>query len=100
MTAPELPTPEWREDEISQIPALQLLVALGWQYLSPAEALALRGGRRGRVVLTDVLAERLRALNVIEHRGERVPFSEANIHAAMRALEEISPRDGLVRANE
>ena len=39
------PTPLMKEDHASQIPALQLLQNLGWQYLSPAEALALRGGR-------------------------------------------------------
>ena len=34
--------PSFREQLISQIPALQLLMAMGWQYLTPDEALALR----------------------------------------------------------
>ena len=42
--------PSYREELISQIPALQLLMAMGWQYLTPAEALALRGGKKGAVV--------------------------------------------------
>jgi len=39
-----LPNPyAFRETLISQIPALQLLMAPGYRYLTPAEALALRG---------------------------------------------------------
>ena len=33
----------FREQLISQIPALQLLLSLGWEYLTPDETLALRG---------------------------------------------------------
>lgn len=36
--------PSHREKLISQIPALQVLMHLGYEYLTPAEALALRGG--------------------------------------------------------
>jgi len=32
-----------REELISQIPALRLLIALGYRYLPPGEVLALRG---------------------------------------------------------
>ena len=35
-------TPSFREKLISQIPALQLLMAMGWEYLPPDEALPLR----------------------------------------------------------
>ena len=35
----------FREELISQIPALQLLKAMGYRYLTPAEALNLRGGK-------------------------------------------------------
>ena len=31
-------TPSFKKDHISQIPALQMLVNLGYTYLSPAEA--------------------------------------------------------------
>ena len=91
--------PEWHEDEISQVPALQLLVSLGWSYLTPAEALEQRGGRRSRAILTDVLAERLRRMNRVRARGEELPFTESNIVAAVQAVDEI-PFDGLIRTNE
>ena len=44
------PTPSFNEDDISQIPALQLLQNLGYTYLTPEEALALRGGRMSAVL--------------------------------------------------
>ena len=37
-------TLSFKEDHISQIPALMLLEKLGYSYLSPAEALEMRGG--------------------------------------------------------
>jgi len=76
----------FRETLISQIPALQLLMALGYEYLTPAEVLALRGQCKREVLLSGVLAPWLRAHNVIEARGQRVAFSEANIQTAIRRL--------------
>ncbi len=99
MTATDLPTPEWREDESSQIPALQLLVNLGWTYLSPNEAHRARGGRTSRVQLTSILANQLRELNVIRFKGGEHQFSEANIEEAIQALENREP-DSVVRVNE
>ncbi len=70
----------------SQLPALQLLINLGWQYLAPAEALALRGGKVSNVVLTGVLEPWLRANNQISYKGQRHPFSDANIREAIERL--------------
>lgn len=45
--------PSFRSDEkyLSQIPALQALVNPGYQYPTPAEALAACGGKAGNVLL-------------------------------------------------
>lgn len=74
------------EKHQSQIPALQLLVALGFKPLSQDEALALRGGRLRNVVLDDVLADALLRLNRFSHRGKDYPFDLADAHEAMRRL--------------
>ena len=87
------------EDAVSQLPALKLLMSLGWEYITPAEALALRGGRRSEVLLYGVLEEWLREHNRIDYRGESVPFTEANIASAIASLRD-EPDDGLVRTNE
>jgi type I restriction enzyme R subunit len=91
--------PSFLEDHISQIPALQLLQNLGWRYLTPGEAVALRGGKRGNVLLEAVLVEQLRKLNRIRFKGEEHEFSEANIQTAVQALKDVR-YDGLVRTNE
>ena len=91
--------PSFLEDHISQIPALQLLQNLGWQYLTPAEAVSLRGGKLGNVLLETVLVEQLRKFNRIRFKGEEYEFSEANIQAAVQALKDVL-YDGLVRTNE
>ena len=56
-------TPSYIEDHISQIPAIQLLIKLGYNYLSPDEALEVRDGRKSNVVLTSVLREQLQKIN-------------------------------------
>ena len=77
--------PSFKEDHISQIPALQLLQRLGWTYLSPEQALALRGGRPARVILHAVLEEQLRKMNRIQFKGQTYAFSEGNIQTAIQA---------------
>jgi len=92
-------TPSFKEDDISQVPALQLLQHLGWQYLTPAEADELRGGRRSSVILDGVLVPQLRKFNKIRFKGEEHEFSEANLQSALTALRDVV-LDGLVRTNE
>lgn len=87
------------EDFDSKIPAIQVLCALGWQYLGRDEAVRLREGRLDQVVLTGVLRPWLAENARFEVRGEKQPFSEANIHEALRRLID-EPFDGLVRTNE
>lgn len=52
-------TPPFTEDTVSQLPALHLLQKLGWTLLTPAEALKLRRGKKGEVILRPVLEEQL-----------------------------------------
>ncbi len=56
-------TPSFKEDHISQIPALQVLQNLGYIYLSPEEALVLRGGKTTNILLEDILRRQLREIN-------------------------------------
>ena len=87
------------EDFDSVIPAIQVLHALGWQYLSREEALRLRNGRADQVILPGVLKPWLETHNRIEAKGETHLFSEANLAEAIRRLKD-EPYDGLVRTNE
>ena len=87
------------EKYLSQLPALQLLINLGYQYLTPAEALAARGGRAGNVLLEGVLREQLKKLNRIQHKGGAYLFSEENIQSAIQRLKNVK-YDGLLKTNE
>ena len=87
------------EEISSQIPAVQLLIALGWQYLTPDEALRLRGGKASNVVLTGVLEPWLRAHNDISYKGQRHAFSDASIREAIERLVN-EPLQSLIVTNE
>lgn len=93
-------TPSFPENYISHIPALQVLMKLGYSYLPPVDALRVRGGRLGNVLLDELQEEQLRKINTINYNGKTYPFSDDNIHKAMRLLRDY-PRDvGLVHQIE
>lgn len=80
------------EKHQSQVPAMLLLVALGFTPLSQEEALRLRGGRLRNVVLDDVLAEQLMRINRFTHRGREYGFDLEDAHEAMRRLKPTPDR--------
>ena len=92
-------TPSFLEDRISQIPALQLLLNLGYEYLTPEEVYKLRGRKLSNVILDEVLGQQLQKHNSINFKGKQYPFSNHNITAAIESLKQL-PYDGLVRTNE
>jgi type I restriction enzyme R subunit len=87
------------EKYLSQIPALQVLVNLGYRYLSPAEGLTARGGKLGNVLLEEILREQLKKMNRIQHKGGSFLFSEENIQSAIQRLKNVK-YDGLLKTNE
>lgn len=89
------------ENDISKEPALALLRKLGYRYLSPEEALRMRGGKTTNVLLEEVLRRQLRELNSIKvgnHREER--FSEQNIENGVLAMRNVPMDGGYLSANE
>lgn len=93
-------TPSFKEDHISQIPALQFLIKLGYTYLSPEESFRLRYNKSSNVILDEILIEQLRKINKISYKGKEYLFSESNIISAVEALKSFSLKDGLIRTNE
>ena len=76
----------FQEDHISQLPALMLLEKLGYTYLTPDEALAMRGGKTSNVLLEEVLRNQLRRINSIRvNRNKEELFSEQNIENGSRS---------------
>lgn len=89
----------FNEEYLSQIPALQELIALGYEYLSPEQALAMRGGKNSNVLLEGVLREQLKKFNSIHYKGKDYHFSEANIQEAIQKIKNVK-YDGLQKTNE
>lgn len=86
------------EINASQRPALALLDAMGYTYISPADCDRQRGSRY-HVLLRDILRGQLRRLKRYVYAGAENEFSAANIERAMEDLNEPLT-DGLVRTSE
>jgi len=89
----------FNEKYLSQIPALQQLINLGFEYLSPEQALAGRQEKTGNVLLEDVLREQLKKINRIQYKNKEYLFSEENIQSAIEKLKNAK-YDGLLKTNE
>ena len=91
----------FKENDISKIPALELLQKLGYKYLSQEEAMKLRGEKTSNVLLEDVLRQQLRQLNSIRigSRSE-ARFSEQNIENGVIALRNVPMENGFISGNE
>ncbi|MCH7574677.1 MAG: type I restriction endonuclease subunit R [Candidatus Marinimicrobia bacterium] len=90
----------YNEEPSSQLPALEMLVNLGFTYLSPKETVELRQGNRRKVVLEPVLSAWIMEHNAIDYRGKSYPFSTENVHKAVQALADHPMDDGLRRTTE
>ena len=88
----------YQERNASQKPAIELLQAMGYIYISPTDCHKQRG-RRYHVLLKDILRGQLRRLNRYSYAGTENEFSAANIERAMEDLDEPLT-DGLVRTSE
>lgn len=87
------------EKHLSQLPALQLLVNLGFEFITPAQALRERQGRSSNVLLENILRDKLKELNRIRYKGGEYLFSEENIQSAVQRLKNLK-YDGLLRTGE
>ena len=81
-------TPNSREQYSAHLPALHLLSNLGWNFLTTAQALALRGSTR-EVILKPRLIEVLQTRR-FDYKGETFPLSPSGIDQIVRQ-DEIEP---------
>ena len=88
----------YSEINVSQKPALELLQAMGYTYISPEDCKKQRGSNY-HVLLKDILRGQLRKLNRYSYGGTENEFSAANVERAMDDLDEPLT-DGLVRTSE
>lgn len=93
-------TPSFREDHISQIPALQFLQNIGFAYLSPQEALNQRLDKTSNILLEGILRKQLEVINSIQYKENAFGFSPQNIQAGIDALKDLPLQDGYMATCE
>ena len=91
--------PKFQEEYAAKIPAMTLLAGLGWSFLSPQEALALRDGKQDRVVLREVLRDVL-SKRTFQYAGKSYSLSENSIDNIISHLCSPALNEGLRHANE
>jgi type I restriction enzyme, R subunit len=94
--------PSFKEDHSSQIPALQMLIKLGYTYLSPEEALILRGDKTSNTLLENILRQQLKVINAEKKISSTrsTYISDTNIENGIRALKELPFQEGYMKACE
>jgi type I restriction enzyme R subunit len=90
---------ETSEKKLSQLPAVQLLISLGYEFISSSAALHERQGRFSNVLLEDILYHQLKEINRIYYKDREYLFSEENLQSAIQKLKNIK-YDGLLKTNE
>jgi type I restriction enzyme R subunit len=90
--------PETKEEYSAKIPALQVLLNLGWTYISPSQCLTKRGTNRD-VLLKDELIRSLQARR-FEWDGKEHALSPNAIEHIVRELSSPGLHEGLLTANE
>ncbi len=92
-------TPSYLEKVQSQLPALQLLTEMGWEYLSPTQCSELRDGRLGAGILEPVLTDFIRKNGRYSFKGREHVFTENAVANAVQALKAFRAT-GAVHQNE
>lgn len=95
---PPMAPPSTREQYGARIPALHMLSGLGWNYLSPASCLKLRGSTR-EVLLKPRLIEVLQTRR-FDYKGNAYHLSPSAIDQILREVSTVGLGEGLLIANE
>jgi type I restriction enzyme R subunit len=94
-------TPSFKEDHISQIPALKFLQNQGFTYLTQDESMKLRGSKSSNVILEDILREQLKEINSIRVSSSKMTlFTDSNIETGIHALKNPPMQEGYIVASE
>ena len=92
-------TPKFQEEYSAKIPALTLLMNLGWTYLSPAQTLTARDGKQDQVILRHILRREL-AKRTFVYAGSSHAISTNAIDNLIDHIIHPPLGEGLLTANE
>jgi type I restriction enzyme R subunit len=83
------------EAKQSQLAFIELLLNMGYSYISAEEALKQRGGDTSNFILVDIAAQKLMEINGYDVAGTEYKFSEKDVRDAIDELEHIQ-YEGLI----
>jgi type I restriction enzyme, R subunit len=83
------------ETKQSQLPLAEMLINMGYRYISRAEVMAERRGDTSAFILRDTAIKKFAEINHYEHKGNTYKFSEKDIAEVVDELENI-PLEGLI----
>lgn len=89
MTEKILGNAQFDEARQSQLPMVELLVNMGYEYMPASEVLRQRGEDTGNFILKEVASEALMRINGYEYNGEALKFSQKDVWDSVEALESI-----------
>ncbi len=95
----EVTLPKFQEEYSAKIPALTLLSSLGWEFITPEEALSARDGKTSEVVLRGVLQGVLQKKRFV-FQGSDYPLSEKSIDNIISEICSPALNEGLAVASE
>ncbi len=90
---------QFSEKYLCQIPALQELVNLGYEYLTPEQVFQARRKKFGDVLLENILSRQIKKINRINYKGREYRFSEENVQSAIQKIKNVQYA-GLLKTNE
>ena len=84
-------------DEIrqSQLPFVEVLISMGYIYISPEEVMRQRDNNTSKFILKEIAAKAFMEINEYEFYGQTYKFSEKNVYDAVEDLENL-PFEGLI----
>lgn len=91
--------PKLLNEKFTQAQALKMFVNMGYEYISPQQAISKRGGNYSQVLLSDVLDEQLRKLNQFELDGGTYEISGNNVSYLISELSSPEAK-GLTATNK
>ncbi|MCB9810673.1 MAG: type I restriction endonuclease subunit R [Candidatus Nomurabacteria bacterium] len=83
----------------SQLTTLELLIAMGYQYISAEDVLKERGGDTSNFILADIAERKLMDINGYEVDGKSYKFSEKDVRDTIEELEHIQ-YEGLIDTSQ
>jgi len=83
----------------SQLPFVELLINMGYEYISRNDVLKQRRGDTGKFLLKDIALEQLSKINSYTIRDKEYKFSDSDVWEAIEELENI-PYEGLIDTSQ